>query len=485
MDQTLARNYVEFVAKGLDQVQQQTDAYRDKASQAGKAADEMRKNVENSAPRKAADQVSSFAATVGRAREQFQKFSEGILRGAQIVAGPATMAFAAMSATLGGFTRAGLQGTVQGERLTWAFQQLSREVAGIFLPIVERVTRAVQGFAASLRRLTGDQQDNILKWVTAGGAVLFVAGVFPKLLGALIPVIGGVISLTAAFLGLDVASGGILPIVGAIATAVVALAAGTAVLVGHTEQGSAAFRLLGDGLSRLKDQILPPLEKIWGAVQRNIESFARVVGRLAQGAMELFSAFAQRVTVPILDKLATYLDKVSVFVEQKVVPAILLMADAFEAYVIPVIAKAIDKVVALIEFMMKFSPLARLIGAAFDGMPGSGDQPDRKGGKNHRAPANAGGGFEDAISTWKRIQSAGMKTAAEKLQEDANKELAESKRIQEQIRKELEQQNKERASAGAAGIGRRVGNFAAGGVLGAMGGGLAAYAQGLIHSKPE
>lgn len=62
-----------------------------------------------------------------------------------------------------GLARSGLQGTVEGYRLEYAWLRLSRAVAGIAVPAVEKLAEWVGKAAGWFERLSGRQQDTILK----------------------------------------------------------------------------------------------------------------------------------------------------------------------------------------------------------------------------------------------------------------------------------------------------------------------------------
>jgi hypothetical protein len=82
-------------------------------------------------------------------------------------------AFAGITGTLGGFVRAGLQGTAEMDVFRLSMGQISREVASVFTPQINAAVAAVQRLAAWFRNLTGEQQHQARQWV---GLALGVSG---------------------------------------------------------------------------------------------------------------------------------------------------------------------------------------------------------------------------------------------------------------------------------------------------------------------
>lgn len=138
------------------------------------------------------DQVGQDLDSVGaKLKRQEQAWKES-MAGMQRAA---TVAFAAASAGLAGFVRAGLQGTVQGERMNLAWKQLSQQLAAVFLPVVEAVTDKVQGLANWFKGLSANGQN----------AVMWVGGLTTALLGAAValPKVAAGFRLMASAIGMS------------------------------------------------------------------------------------------------------------------------------------------------------------------------------------------------------------------------------------------------------------------------------------------
>lgn len=93
--------------------------------------------------------------------------------------------YGTVSGILGGFVRQGLAGTTMGARMGLQMQLLSREIASLFIPVLERVIGFVQGITDWFRRLSGAQQEALGRWLTFGVALLGVLVVLPRLVAGL------------------------------------------------------------------------------------------------------------------------------------------------------------------------------------------------------------------------------------------------------------------------------------------------------------
>lgn len=112
-------------------------------------------------------------------------------------------AFTVATVGLMGFIRAGLQGTAEGEVLSLRMQELSREIASVFLPTIHKVIDGIHKAVQWFRSLSVEQQDSVQKWTLIGLGVLFaikVIGMLLPLLALLIthPAVAGILALAAA-----------------------------------------------------------------------------------------------------------------------------------------------------------------------------------------------------------------------------------------------------------------------------------------------
>lgn len=98
------------------------------------------------------------------------------------VAGTIGTAFKAASAAVLGLATAGMRGTQEGNRMAFAWQQLSREVGAVFLPAAEKLVEKLKEITLALREMNSEQQDSIANWagVAAGGFAAFKGAQFAK-----------------------------------------------------------------------------------------------------------------------------------------------------------------------------------------------------------------------------------------------------------------------------------------------------------------
>jgi Sec-independent protein translocase protein TatA len=199
------------------------------------------------------------------------------------VAGAVGLAKAALT----GWVTAGLAGTVQGQQLAVQFTFLNREIASIFLPVVERATQALRGLVQHFRSLTGTQQETIGRTVQAALAFGTMLTIAPKLTGAL----GGL--------------GGSLKTV-LLANPLLALAAGLVAVLSLTDRGRQSLSSIGSNLLKafqpvadfLADVILPALEDLseflataGGQVVAATGLFLLAVPKIISGIVAIGGAF--------------------------------------------------------------------------------------------------------------------------------------------------------------------------------------------------
>lgn len=188
-----------------------------------------------------------YVELVLKGMENVQRGMEQIKLGLEKVdkvARVAQIGLAALTATVGGFVRAGLAGTGAGNMLTESLKSFSGQVASLFLPIINAVTARIQQLTEWMSKLSGKQQENIRYWIIATGVALGVLSVFPMVVRAIQAVIGSVYQLTAAIVAGEAATG-----IGLILPAIGFLVAGLAALAVGTEIGRSGLAALGDTLA--------------------------------------------------------------------------------------------------------------------------------------------------------------------------------------------------------------------------------------------
>jgi len=352
----LAQQYIEFVARGLDQV------------------------------------------------ETGMRSLEGKLTAISRLADAAKIGFSALTGVVGGFVTAGLAGTGQAERLGQAMQELSREIAGIFLPVVEKVIEGIKKVTSWFEQLSGSQQDQILKWTAAAGAALLMLAIFPKIVTGATAVIGAIraiaASLTAAGAASGIATGGLTTILGIVASLVAAFIGFGAV----SEEG-------------------------FGSLSKLIEPIQAALGRIAEAAAPLFTAFDKMgglftrlidsAVGPLTFVMNLLADVIIVFVDALIVLQAILspLVDLFEQF----IATAYSLASQIFNF------LAPAIGVIVAPLKQAVDLLERLGllssqqkttkSEPHRKPDSTGRQFEDVQATFRRIQSAVLKSDTKRMDE--------------------------------------------------------------------
>src|SRR5579859_2143155 len=151
--------------------------------------------------------------------------------GAEAVGRKAGLAFASLTGTVGGFVTAGFAGSAQMMAMSAQMERLSRGIASMFVPEMQKVIGLVREAANFFQGLSGAQQENIKRWIEGAAAGLAVTMLMPKLFAGLQLVIGGVRALTVAIkAGLSSTGiGALLPILGGLAAAFVGMAVGSEV----------------------------------------------------------------------------------------------------------------------------------------------------------------------------------------------------------------------------------------------------------------
>ncbi len=198
------------------------------------------------------------------AMDMLGKLTEGLKK----VGEAATVPFVIASAAIGGWVRAGLSGTTMGERLGLQFSLLSREIASLFIPVLEMVIGALQRVTDWFRSLSGETQALIGWTATAVVGLLGVATILPRIIGG-ISAMGNVLSVLAA--------NPIVAIVGAIAALLVGTEAGRGALGRLAE----AFAPILSAVGRLFGALKPVFDLIGQAVSALADGIASVVGKVA------------------------------------------------------------------------------------------------------------------------------------------------------------------------------------------------------------
>jgi phage-related protein len=218
-----------------------------------------------------------------------------------IAIGMAVVGFQMLRDKTEAWVRAGMAGTNYGNLLSMQFTLLSQQIAGVFVPVIQKVIEVVTQLANWFRGLSGEQQALIRNIVLAAAVMAIAHGVIGRVTGALVAMGTSIVSaiipafqalVTVVTTGgltmasaLSLATAGISALIGlvvAIASAVAVLGAG---IVAGTSTGQsaiatliAAFKPLWDALkdiyAKVSETIGPALDQLGGMIGEIIEILA-------------------------------------------------------------------------------------------------------------------------------------------------------------------------------------------------------------------
>lgn len=226
---------------------------------------------------------TTWAAALQHALEGLQKQSDSLQKSTVLLAG----AFGYATGKLQNMAGAGFAGTVQGEQLRVQFFFLHREIASLFIPVIEKATNLLRDMVQRMRQLTGAEQETISRTLLAGVTFLGIVNIVPRVTGALR-------TLSASLTGF------------ATGNPLLALAAGLIAVLSLTDRGRESLSNIGANLLEafrpvadfLADVILPALENLseflataGGQVVAVTGLFLLAVPRIIGGIVAIGTAF--------------------------------------------------------------------------------------------------------------------------------------------------------------------------------------------------
>jgi hypothetical protein len=143
--------------------------------------------------KKAEQDIDNLKKKLKQAEDQANKFQLKMTGVGEF----ARRAFTVATAATTGFVAAGLRGTVEGERLKTSFEGLSRQIASVFLPSINRGIDLVDRLTNKFKGLSGEQQTNIRKWAEVSAAGLSVGLTLGKI-NPLLGLVGGTMAAGVA-----------------------------------------------------------------------------------------------------------------------------------------------------------------------------------------------------------------------------------------------------------------------------------------------
>lgn len=215
----------------------------------------------------------------------------GVKAGMEKVATAAVYSWGIASASIAGFVRAGLSGTAMAAQLSFQMNALSRNIAGLFAPEIQRAINLVRSLVEWFRGLTDEQRSNIVRWIEGATVAAGVAILLPRIVSGIQAVILGLRALAVAIAGVEASTGigAILPLIGAAAAAITALVIGT-------EAGRGALGKFWDvlkGIAEALGKIFAPIAAGIGAiVEKLTDAFDAIAGPLLEALKGIAEAFA-------------------------------------------------------------------------------------------------------------------------------------------------------------------------------------------------
>jgi len=344
----LAELFVEFVAKGQNDVKKAFDELREKLEGAQVAADILGgaiqsrlNNAVNVLQRSMAQQLvpaieAAIASTIKQiaavrgiseaharhlvlveeASAKQAKLIEEATRRVQAYGRTATDALGRLATgawqtlnhTIGNFVRQGVGASAIGQVLSFHMEALSRTIAGLFGPEIRKLVDLVRNLTRWINQLSDAQRDSLSRWIQGAAVFALVGVLLPRLYATFILVVTAVKAVSGSFLGLAVSMAGLLPLLG------LAIAAFAGMMAG-SESGRAslaplgqAFASLATAVGKLLTALAPIAEVIAKAMTPAVEALAGAISWLsglinentlkwgaAIGAFVLFLVYVPRI----------------------------------------------------------------------------------------------------------------------------------------------------------------------------------------------
>ena len=309
-------------------------------------------NKEKAAQKEILDAKKAAAQEAGRiAKEAAQRVSESISavqKATQSFVNQAAAAFDQAKAGLMAWVTAGVAASSAGQVLSFQMEALSRNVAGLFGPEIQKVTDLVQNLTTWIRGLSDEQRENIAQWIMGAAVGGTVAAILPKIVAGVQAATIGVKALTVALASSG--WGAIVPIAGAAVTALAGLGAAADVAengIGGFLSGMAdAFA----GVQEIFTSLLPAFQPI---LDLAAEVWASLVPLFA-GLAEMVAGFMVR-TLPLVEQVLRPLMQVLFQLAEAAMPFIDIMLDLAAE-----LAEAVMPVLA--EFLGFFSEMLAFAG---------------------------------------------------------------------------------------------------------------------------
>jgi len=306
------------------------------------------------------------------------------------------LAFAAVSGTTLAWVRAGLQGTVEGERLSFTFQQISRQVSGVFLPAINAVTRALEHVLNWFRGLSGEQQGLIGKMTLLTVGLTGTSFAFLKL-KANVQALSPALMSAGQAMATAFAANPVLGVIAAIGVLLTTTEEGRAALGSIFESAKPAVEALVKTLATVAAGLAPAINLVAGLMQIFAES---PVGAftIQVGALTAVFFVLGNVIVAALTRGAAAIAAATVGMTA------MARSTVMTTGAVGVLGGALKLLVAANPILLAAAAIAGLL-AAVSGSSNAGE-----GAMPHQEVTQSGGGSESLEATWDRLQSAASKS---------------------------------------------------------------------------
>jgi phage-related protein len=315
--------YVEVISKGIQQVEEELlrmkKALKDADEGTEKVKDSFNKlDSVNSVFGKITSSVGTVGTAASKTTQTLGTMFSPLLAGIQQsithlqqltnvlsnVGSVATRVFLGASAAITGFVKtADPQGF---QRLQGTLAQISVQIGSIFLPILDKTQKMLEGFLNFLRSLDNEQKSQIARWVQVAGAIALGLAVLPRVI-SLVSIATGAIKLLGTTLA--VATGGILPLLATLT----AVGAGFALFQSSTEKGTSGImsalnpliKVFGDlknAFLPLGASLKPIMESLAGTFTDVVSGIAQAVSTLVPVVVTVFQALIKAVA-PVVDAI--------------------------------------------------------------------------------------------------------------------------------------------------------------------------------------
>jgi hypothetical protein len=357
-----------------------------------------------------------LAATIGINRNQINALTGAMAKFGTV----ARLALAGATASVVGFVRAGLSGTVEGNYLSLQWQMLSREIASVFLPLIRTLTSLVQQLVVKFQQLDGEGQKNVRNMALMAGGAGVLLGILPKLASGFGSIGTSAAQIAMAFGATAVSAGPIGIAVAALAAVAVVVAGAFALAYSRSAELRASVQKLIGVVQELYERMKPIFTQLFDAFARGMTVIIeRVLVPLfkwaanqfmlswnnAISAVQIALLGLSSLLAAVSDALATLLDSVrkNMLLIAAVMPALAVAALAADKAGADAALRKANDAVAIAQQLakdldaLKVDPNRKLPKKPNDG-------PDRV--------RQAGGGAESAESTFRRLQDAVYRISA-------------------------------------------------------------------------